>query len=186
MVKTTNNVTQALLLLVILVVSLLSSFPIYSKSFNESEIKIAYIYKIAKYVEWPQLQNSDPDHLNICLLGDSRPLKPFYLLAEKSIGKRLIRLTNLNEVSIKQDINKQCEIVYVATKDLTQWHKWKHKQELNKSLVIGFDLSLKGQGGIILFQTEDQRVKFYVDIKQARKKGFNFRAQLLEVAEIIK
>lgn len=186
MVKTANNVIQAWLVLVILIVSLLYSFPLHAKSFNESEIKIAYIYKIAKYVEWPQVEGSDPNYLDICLLGDSRPLKPFDLLSTKKVGKRSIRLFNLNRVSRKQTVSNDCEIVYVATKDLALWQNWRDKKGLEQALVISFDLSLKGEGGIILFQTQDQHVKFYVDIKRARQKGYNFRAQLLEVAEIIK
>ena len=184
------NISNKLLLVVLsLVVSLfpISGFSIANaKSFNESEVKVAYIYKIAKYVEWPAEANLSTDSLHICLLGKSRYMQPFDLLEGKQVGKRSIRITKLFDDYANAMVKDPCHMVYVAMDHKVFWSEWKDSDALSHALVISFDLSLRGEGGIILFDTKDQHVKFFIDISEARKRGFNFRAQLLEVAEIIK
>jgi len=59
---------------------------------SEYEVKAAFIYNFAKYVEWPPDTFKDNDTLSICIVSDNPGTDIFFSLNNKMIGKKKIRV----------------------------------------------------------------------------------------------
>lgn len=81
---------------------------------TEYDVKAAYVYNFAKFVEWPPRKSPEAGAaITVCVLGKD-PFGPAFAMIEgKSVGERKIRVkrnTSLQEA-------KNCDILFIAASE---------------------------------------------------------------------
>lgn len=149
---------------------------------TEYEVKAAYIYNFAKFVEWPARPSRNASAaMTVCLLGED-PFGPALSAIEgKTVGdKKIIIKRN----SLSQNFG-DCDILFISNSE---------KEELARILEAIGDLSVltigdtKGfaqQGVMINFYIEEKRVRFEINPKAAVRAGLKISANLLRIANIV-
>ena len=151
---------------------------------SEYEVKAAYIFNFAKFIEWPphSFQNNyEPFILGI--LGND----PFGESLEKVINKRLIhgrtveikRMKNLTE-------NESLHILFISSSERKKTRYLIQSLEELPVLTIGEISEFNRLGGIIQFFLEENSVLFRLNVEAAKISGLLISSQLLEVARIYK
>jgi hypothetical protein len=150
---------------------------------NEYEVKAAYLYNFAKFVEWPDSPSAGSrERLTIAVLGRD----PFgsvldQVIADKTVrGKRISvrRVSNVDEAL-------DCQIIFIGTSEERRLGELIRALEGKSVLTIGETGQFAHRGGIIGFRIEDNKVRFDVNIQAAERARLVLSSQLLKLAHIV-
>jgi hypothetical protein len=151
---------------------------------NEYQVKAAYLYNFAKFVEWPkQAFASDSAPIRICILGPD-VFGP--ALRDVTRGKTI----NGRYLDIEDQVApakaRSCQVVFAS----------REMAKLNEALplvagapnvlTVGEHKDFLERGGIINLVLENDRVRFEVNAGAAKRAGLKISAQLLSLARQVK
>jgi len=149
---------------------------------REFQLKAAYIYNFAQFIEWPERAFAKADSpLVITVLGDS----PFGNALDQVTKGRAVRGHEITVRYVQQpNAVGQTHILFVAPP---------HSQNpaeilrgLNGVLTIADSDSFMTAGGLIRFFSEDNKLRFEINATAAEKGGLKVSAKLLQLAKVYK
>lgn len=148
---------------------------------DEYQVKAAYLYNFAKFVEWPAEAFPSPvTPLVIGVYGND----PFgatldNLLRDKKVGSRpfaVRRSTRMQDLRNSHIVfvGEGREPVATALQVLAG----------SSTLTVGQSSDFLDGGGMVLFQVEEGRVVFTIDAEAAAKAHLSISSQLLRLARL--
>ena len=144
---------------------------------SEYELKAAFIYQIAKFVEWPV--SSAP--LRLCVLGGN----PFGLALETIRGKPVNeRKMEVSLLDMNAD-TRECNILFIAAPAEKHIERIAAISRDSGMLAIGDTEGFALRGAIINFFLESGKVRFEINREASRRAGLKISSQLLKLARII-
>jgi hypothetical protein len=150
---------------------------------NEYQVKAAFLYNFAKFVEWPDgtFANST-SAFTVCVFGKD----PFgKALDDAILGKRISeRVTTLARAKRVQEL-PECQIVFVSASDSTQLPEILHALQGRRALVVGEAENFAGAGGAIQFVLDANRVRFAINTDAIDRAGLKVSSKLLALATIV-
>lgn len=153
-------------------------------AFDEYQVKAAFLYNFAKFVEWPPgtFANAN-DPIGICIVGQN----PFGSTLENMVqGKRVgDRMFAVRRLADTQQAS-QCQILFIGA---TEWKRTRTLLDGVKStgvLTVGESDDFTALGGIINFRLDGPRVRIQVDLQTAEHARLRISSKLLSLAEIAK
>ena len=165
------------------VVLLVSGTHAQSATAGEYQIKAAFLFNFAKFVEWPPSSFSDGSApLQICVLGQD----PF-----GEVLRNITREKNVNghKLEVHQIVDLQlartCHILFIASSEKAQLKRIFESLEGSAALTVGDVKEFIQQGGMINFVLENDRVQFEVSRKAAEQAGLKISSKLLAVAKVV-
>ncbi|MFZ0797083.1 MAG: YfiR family protein [Terriglobales bacterium] len=162
------------------VMLLLSGMCAQSPVAGEYQIKAAFLYNFAKFVEWPPSGFSDASApLRICVLGQD----PFGqelrdITNDKSINGHKLQVDQVADLQMA----RTCHILFIASSEKAQLKRILESLRGTDALTVGDTKGFVEQGGMINFVLEDNRVRFEVNLKAAEQARLKVSAKLLNVA----
>lgn len=146
---------------------------------SEYEVKAAFLYNFARFVEWPEAAQAD-DTLKICILG-----KDPFGDAFESIEGRLIRGRRLVVERHTDPGQEPCDILFVSASERRRLAAiltaLKDTPVLTVSEVDGF----AARGGMVNFYLDQKKVRFEINVDAVERAGLEMSAKLLRVARVI-
>jgi len=154
-----------------------------SNGMNEYEVKAAFLFHFAQFVEWPVETFKDSDTpLTYCTVGED----VFRGALEESVmGKRVnnrpLRVAHLRE---REPIDG-CQVLFIAGAP-----KGRRADELaiakgHAVLTVGETEYFARDGGIIGFLLEENKVRFEINLNAAHKAQLKVSARLLALAKTV-
>jgi len=174
------------LLFIVLVSSLASPAALGSAQLSAPtgyEVKTAFLFNFAKFIDWPPSSFTGPQSpFTICVLGQD----PFGnvlddTLLGKIIGARPLVIRHLTD---KVEA-RHCQMVFVSTSER------EHLTEIFASfqganvLLVGETDGFAESGGTIEFTSEDNHVRFTINLDAVDRSGLKFSSKLLALAKIV-
>jgi hypothetical protein len=149
---------------------------------SEYSEKAAIIYKIAKFVAWPENAfSSRNEPLPVCL-PDADPMGPAMdALAGKMVWGRPIAVKRLRNISA---IETDCKILFLGQTSHESRAKLVANVANSPVLTIGDNHDFVDMGGIVSLEIERSRVQFAINVAASERAGLNISAQLLQLANI--
>jgi hypothetical protein len=145
---------------------------------TEYQVKAAYIYNFAKFVEWPAGGAGDID---VCVLGED----PFNHDLAMIEGKKVLnRQITIKKVASYRN-SSGCDILFISGSEednLTQIFKFLKGLPV---LTIGDSEGFGERGVMINFYMEGRTVRFEINPKSARRAGLRISSNLLRIAKIV-
>jgi len=162
---------------------LLASSLVYTlaQSPSEYEVKAAFLFNFAKFVEWPASSFSAADKpFRICILGRD----PFgssldQIVAGKTLDGRKIAITR----STNTTEAKSCQIVFIASSETRQIPQILLQLKGAAVLTVADTGGFAQTGGMINFVRDDDRVRFEINLKAADDAHLKLSARLMTVAK---
>jgi hypothetical protein len=145
---------------------------------SEYQMKAAYLYNFAKFVEWPATAlPADDSPLIIGVLGDD----PFDGFLDSTVRNRRIGGHPLEVRRIKKlQEAKACQILFISGSEKKRW------PEISAALAGGAVLTVSenwdgftADGGMIYLFMEGSRVRFDINNDAARRDGLKISSKLL-------
>jgi uncharacterized protein DUF4154 len=166
-------------LLVLLVVLNLAT----AQSATEYQVKAAFLFNFAKFVEWPADAFPTGDApLQICVFGQD----PFGGDFEQVIEDKMVRGHHLEIVhpsGVPQA--RACQILFIASSQKQQIREILQGIKGASVLSVGDTPGFAKAGGVINFVLDENRVRFEINPKAAERAHLKLSARLLTVAKLI-
>lgn len=153
------------------------------KHASEYAVKTAMVYKITKFISWPEsvfmLEDSP---LNICVAKGSSFAKPMKSLQGLKVRGHTIEIITFKDITT---VEFQCQVLVVSRKEAKDTELLLASVATRPVLTIGDSDGFAEQGGIIGLELKQNRVGFAINIEASEQVGLGINAQLLQLAKII-
>lgn len=154
-----------------------------AQSAGEYQVKAAFLFNFAKFVEWPPDAFPRPDApLQICVLGQD----PFGVGFEQSIAEKIVQGHKIKVVH-PDDVSQTrgCQILYIASSEKHRLHDILQALKGASVLTVADTSGFIQSGGIINFVLDNDQVRFEINLKPAELAHLKLSAKLLTVAKLV-
>jgi hypothetical protein len=149
----------------------------------EYEVKAAFLFNFAKFVDWPAQAFAAPSApLHICVLGRD----PF--------GDALSRIVQGKFIAGRPIVRRQvesaaearaCHILFLSLSDPASLKQALEQLRDAPVLTVGEDRNFLSLGGMINFVLEEERVRFEINLAAAERHHLRVSSKLLAVARVV-
>jgi YfiR/HmsC-like len=154
-----------------------------SQTAAEYEVKAAFLYNFAKFIDWPDSSFADPGApFAICVLG----VDPFGrtldgVLEGKTIGNRRVTLSRLQDATQA----RKCQMLFVSSSESRRLPEIVERLRGANILLVAEFPGFAEAGGALQFIIEDNRVRFLINTDAAQRAGLRLSSKLLSVARVV-
>jgi hypothetical protein len=147
-----------------------------AESGSAEAVKVAFLFNVLKFIEWPEQNGSDA--FNVCTSAKDTLGDKLLVLKNKNIDGKPINLLR----GVDMDVLKTCHLVFVGENEpLTIAHELKGLPVLTVSDHKDFVRN----GGMIGLLLDGNHLKFEVNLQAAKESRIRIFATLLKLARII-
>jgi hypothetical protein len=149
---------------------------------DEYQIKAAYLFNLAKFVEWPSAAfNSVDEPFAICVLGRN----PFGGLLEEVVRGKTIgnRPFQVREVSTAQQ-GGSCHILFISSSEQKRVRSLMDEMKGSMTLTVGETDNFLADGGVVNLKLKDSRVRIEINPGCAERAKLRISSKLLSLAEV--
>jgi len=150
---------------------------------SENDVKAAYIFNFAKFVEWPEkafASKSAP--IVLCVLGDDSLGDAIQNLETKKIKGRSLSVVRTRS---KEQI-RSCHILYISESEKKEISDILSKMDGRPCLTVSSVNEFAAQGGMIGFVRKGNKVRFEVNPDAVRRAELAVSSRLLNLAIIVR
>ena len=147
------------------------------------QIKAAFIYNFAKFVEWPlPAFKSDTAPLRLCALGGAEKDARLDLINGRLAQGHAIELETIKAA----DKATHCHILYIS--GTVQEPSGPVLASLAEQgvLTISDDINFVNDGGMVSLYIDNDHVRFSVNLKNAQRGGLKLSARILQLAQEVR
>jgi hypothetical protein len=161
----------------------LSSTRAQSPAVGEYQIKAAFLFNFAKFVEWPSGSvAAAPAQFRICVLGRD----PFgeelrHIVTEKTVNGRKLEIDYMADPRG----SRMCQILFIASSEKIRAPQILELLRGSAALTVGDTEGFARQGVMINFVLENDRVQFEVNRTAIEVAGLKISSRLLSVAKLV-
>lgn len=150
---------------------------------SEDEVKAAFLFHFARYVEWPPTAfESDSAAIHLCLIGEPG----FEGVLAKAVAGRKIGARPVAVASVASlDDAMRCHLLFLGE------HADMKASVVEESLgdravfTISDETGFAEAGGIANFVLVEQKIRFEINQKAARRAGLKVSSSLLRLAKLV-
>jgi hypothetical protein len=178
----TTHMVRRLSLVAVLGALLSASVP--AQSINEYQMKAAYVYNLAKFVEWPsEAFKTASDPLTICVLGQS----PILVTLNEAVNGEMIdeRKLFVRQISEVQQASN-CHILFIGSSDRKYLQTVLRELKTPGVLTLGESAGFADEGGVVNFRLEGNKVRIEINLNAAGQQKLRISPKLLSLAQIVK
>jgi hypothetical protein len=149
---------------------------------NENELKAAYLYNFAKYVDWPTAalpRENAP--LVMCIIGKSPVNEVIESLAGKTIKNRRLVVRQFSRV---EDL-RECNILFVNTSVKTSLTQILASVTSRPILTVSDSKGFAAAGGVIEFVPVGDKIRFEINNRAAQHVNIRISSHLLRLATTV-
>ena len=149
---------------------------------TEDQVKAAYIYNFAKFVQWPETSFSGADDpLRICVVGSDSLFQALGSLKNKTVQGRPLEI--FTHPAPKP--NHKCHLLFISRHSREEYWEKREKRIIPHVLTISDFDSFVSQGGIIEFISEGSKIRFAVNLSAANRAELKLSSKLLKLAVFV-
>jgi hypothetical protein len=149
----------------------------------EYDVKAAFLYNFAKFVEWPaEARGGEHDPLSLCIFGaDPFGSRLDELVKGETIAGRSLAVRRIRQLS---EI-KSCHIAFFSHAEAEQVPAALASLRGSNVLTVGEDDGFAEQGGMIQFYLAENRVRFAINLDALEGTHLRVSSKLLRLARVL-
>lgn len=149
----------------------------------EHQVKAAFLYNFARFVEWPPDTQSGEASFIIGVLGPDATSRALEATVQgKSVGGRTIEVRPVKT----QEEAAQCQMLFVGSEAPERLARMLTAVRRSAVLTVGDSATFAREGGIVNFVMQDNHVRFAVNTDAAERAGLKISSKLLQLAIIVR
>jgi hypothetical protein len=149
---------------------------------DEYQVKAAFVYNFAKFVEWPAGTFQGPtEPIAICVLGQD----PFGRSLEDTVAGRMVvgRTLVVRHISnVKQIVH--CHILFIGSSENKLLLPALAGVKASGTLTIGESDAPGPDGTVIIFRLQNGKVRFDINVDAAESEKLRISSRLLSLARV--
>jgi hypothetical protein len=166
-----------------LVTGLLSSLSSLASAESEAQVKAAFLFNFARYVEWPPAAfGSETAEIRLCVIGESDFQQVVSeSVSGRSVGQRPVAVEKVEDL----DAAEACHLLFLGAGVV--WPPSVVADRLGGHAVftISDQPGFAADGGVANFILVDQKIRFEINPSAARRAGLKISSSLLRLAKLV-
>ncbi|MFZ5724390.1 MAG: YfiR family protein [Pseudomonadota bacterium] len=147
-----------------------------------ADIKAAFVYNFAKFVEWPATAFTDPSSpLLLCTAGPRALDGRLDQLSGREAQGHRIEVIDAATGNGTPDVSR-CHLLFVPATDAAEQRKWLEAAAGKPVLTVSDVAAFDEQGGMIALFVERDRLKFAVNLGTLQAAELKMSARILNLA----
>ncbi|NKB35339.1 MAG: DUF4154 domain-containing protein [Pseudomonadales bacterium] len=177
-----KNLKCAWMILSCLIFSLVSNLSHAQASFDEEDIKAAFLYNFADFISWPYDGSGSVNRssLNYCVLSEATVQRSLRSLLTQEENATLQR--NYVFVSDRTEL-EDCDLVFLGEGDSSYFDELA-ALAASEVLTVGDHSEFLAEGGMIQLSREQDRIQVIINLDLVNQSGFQVSSQLLRLVNI--
>ena len=154
-----------------------------AKAFNEYDLKAAFLYNFAQFVEWPpEAFESAQTHLVIGVLGED----PFGKTLDKIVQDEVVKNRKLDVQRYRrvEDI-ATCHILFISQSEAGRLGQILDRLKGKNILTVGDSENFAHQGGVVRLLLEKNKIRLRINIEAAKAARLTISSKVLRAAELV-
>lgn len=168
--------TILILALLVLLPALPASAAVENRQPSENQINAAFVYNVARYVTWPQ---SSGGTFTIGILGRGALDRAWQDLKGKPVHGRALEVRKSDDL----DDLVNCQIIFINSPTRKNISRILLVLQEHPILTISDAHNFALSGGMVHLFTENDRIRFKINLSAAKQSGLKISAQLLKLAK---
>jgi hypothetical protein len=146
---------------------------------TEYEVKAAFIYNFAKFIEWPEgAFDGGGSDLKLCVLGND-PFGPALGAIEgKAVRGRKIKVRRVREAGK----SRGCHFLFIGASEKNKLKSILKTLASSPAVTVSDMRGFAGAGGVVQFVMEEHKVRFIVNAAAAERAGLKISSKMLRLA----
>lgn len=145
---------------------------------SENQIKAAFLFNVAKFVEWPATDDRSDDFVVGVIGSDFIGNVLYRLVSGKTVQGREIVVRRLR----KDDDLQGCQIVFVGANESRHAADILLRVQARGVLTVGETPQFLSEGGLVRFYVDNNRIRFQINAAAAEQAGLKINSQLMGLA----
>ncbi|TMP38833.1 DUF4154 domain-containing protein [Pseudoalteromonas citrea] len=164
------------------IIIILIVFANYANAKSPNEVRSAFLYQMAKFIEFPNQQTKATTRF--CFYSINKG--PGAILSENknlTVRNRPIEVIKIDKNTNIMELSQQCDITYIdelSENDILS--TWTDTTSLNMVLV-GDSIKFLEGGGIASLVQEGSKIRLYINRRQITQHNFTVLSRLLAVSK---
>jgi hypothetical protein len=143
-------------------------------------LKAVVVYKICKFITWPDDARQQDENLVIGVLGEDDTGPDFTTVAGKSWGRGMVEIRQVDETANLDG----CDVLFVNISQQKRWLELKQEIAHQPLLTISDHPEFTAEEGMVQLVKENNRLRFVINRDVATQSGLQFSSQLLKIARV--
>jgi hypothetical protein len=150
---------------------------------NEYQIKAAFLFNFAKFIEWPEGTYSNAQSpFIVCIFGKD----PFGKILDEALAGKSMNNHPVTILRARDEMSlRRCQMVFVSSSESGIYSEILEKVRGASVLLVGETDGFAAAGGMIEFLLEDNHVRFAINPDATRRAGLKCSSSLLALARIV-
>jgi hypothetical protein len=150
---------------------------------DEYQVKAAFLYNFAKFVEWPSGTPGSSSPIAICVLGQN----PFGRVLEdtvsgKTVDGKMFVVRRVSEVKAAA----HCQILFVSSSERMRFGAILGELRTGGVLTVGETEGFIEEGGVVNLKLDGGKIQIQININAAEQAGVRISSKLLSLAQIMR
>jgi len=148
----------------------------------ELQVKAAFVYNFAKFVEWPE----DPAHANSPITFCALAGEPFADALEQSLQGRNIngRVVVVKRITKAQQAHR-CHVLFLPGIEKKRLEEYLGELAGWSVMTVGDTGQFAARGGMIQLIKDANKFRFAVNVDAVTRVGLKISSRLLQLAEVV-
>lgn len=149
---------------------------------EENRLKVALIYKLTKFVEWPaDVPRVSGERFQVCLIGRGDIMDRFDAIAGREVAGRAIELFSPRALADAAS----CDLAFITREGLARIEGLHGVMVEHSVLSVSDERGFAANGGMVELAKRGRKLVFRVNRKVAERAGIRFSAPFLGVADLV-
>lgn len=148
-------------------------------------MKAAFLFKFAKFIEWPDKSFADPkSSFTVCVIGSDpfgSALDAYF--SGKAIANRPVEVERFSSASAT--LGRRCKIAFISSSEKPHFRDVIDAFRGQNTLLVGDADGFANSGGTIEFVLEDNHIRFAINPEAADRADLKVSSKLLALAQIV-
>jgi hypothetical protein len=147
---------------------------------EEYQVKAAFLFHFAQFVDWPPgLMNNSDSPLILCIFDDEPSRQDFQSTIEgKAIGARVL---HIRQISQSQEV-QGCNILFLSRDEVQRQTAILRSLRGMPVLTVGETDDFLSNGGMIRFHLDQDKIRFDINLDGAESSHLKISSRLLLLA----
>ena len=172
---------QALKVMSVLAAALAASAN--GQGFSEYQVKAAYLYNLARFVEWPaDTFKSASEPMALCVVGAS-PIRS--ILVEAVHGETI----DGRKLEVRQPAGIRasgCHVVFITSAERSHSAAILRELKASGTLTVGETPDFLDEGGAVNFRLENDKVRIEINLSAVAEQKLRVSPNLLSLVRVVK
>ena len=173
----------AAILILVTIIATVVVFPVKGeeRKLGEYEVKAAFLYNLAKFIEWPDKSLDNSSTLTVYILGDD----PFGAKLDAIKGKLIKGKTVVVKQIDSPDTLRNVGILFISSSEKEQIPDILKSISSKPILTVGDTQSFANKGVMVNFYTDNDKIRFEINIEATRLAGLKISSNLLKLGKVV-